>query len=1216
MNIYLKNILAGLTAITALSGCVDENLEPDGRAEISLSAGVDGLTVSKAPVYPEDQDPLEISLYRWDAGDVSWPDSPALAGQLGHFVSTSTGARREISFDTPQYYTDRTSQVGFIGIYPELGSKNPEGNDNWQPSSDGQYLNGRTLVYNIDGNTDVLVSDFMAGSQETGIDPLPFRHALCMFRFYAYAVDENSQEEWGNLEEVNIVNLPEELIVTTPENTHGSAPGFGYDGYPADPTAVEAMLPLSGFSEELKDGNYALQEGLPSDMDTRYIGTVLGGRPKDGILGLSVRSSHAEDLNSVSIARDFKPGYTYNIVLRFSTSGIINADATVENWEYGGSHNVESSTSFYNDLSRYGTSNCYVVSSANMSYCFDASVKGNGVSEIYNERLNVTIPLLGENPEIDLSQAATVEILRSDAVMKKTESGMEVITSLDERKNKTAIIDPKSVTLRDGKVLFTVKGNQENPEDYTLQTEGNVKIGLKDASGNIIWSWHIWVTDMPLNQNYLNGYVAMDRNLGAVVSTMEEAEAGWTKLGDDLSKNSAEFAYGLYYQFGRKDPMFIPAIYQGPDYASDQMASDISETHSFPMKFYYDGTDASGNWISGVDTDHLWGYISQRDNYVKTMYDPCPPGYRVSGMEIWEQHYTYKSTTGDYGTVMEIGSSGNGKVYYPASHLIYKNEAIKNDNESASGNYTYLLSATPLEGTDRAYHFRFNGSDTSPFIVPETTVENKDEYHTGRATAYPVRCVLESSGKIVTDLSEAQTANSYIIRKTGFYKFKANVRGNGVNKLTVYQTDQNENTVIASMYMNDGLEDALSPARVDLLWWQGGVESDSAFRTFADNAGGLSDEEIEADCPVRILDGGSVDRDGYTTFYVNADKYGSGNVGLAAYDAYDNILWTWHIWIAPDLDNIQVGDYTLMDRNLGSTWAPGGDADIVTGNVVSTFGFYYQWGRKDPFFPPYSYNGNGSKSAPWLYKDSRDGWSVRTAFKENLQGPVSILESVRNPLSFASANQNDWQDSYTDLSGVRNNLWGYTGNAVAPGNAFAKTMYDPCPPGYRVMPHNVVGSARICDSESEQEETVWDGIHVEKYANFITSSGQSDHENNNNTDKNCGYYLNSTDKTKFSGGESVRLESGYGLWLPLSGRLNHENNYSELFESGYLSTATPFNDNSGSRASREIKWTWKNVLTHATSWRFQERYSDRYIITERHTSNWMTDGRPVRCMKE
>ena len=1170
MNIYLKNILAGLTAIMALSGCVDENLEPDGRAEISLSAGVDGLTVSKAPVYPEDQDPLEISLYRWDAGDVSWPDSPALAGRLGNFVSTSTGARREISFDTPQYYTDRTSQVGFIGIYPELGSKNAEGNDNWQPSSDGQYLNGRKLVYNIDGNTDVLVSDFMAGSQETGIDPLPFRHALCMFRFYAYAVDENSVAEWGNLEEVNIVNLPEELIVTIPENTHGSAPGFGYDGYPADPTAVEAMLPLSGFSEELKDGNYALQEGLPSDMDTRYIGTVLGGRPKDGILGLSVRSSHAEDLNSVSIARDFKPGYTYNIVLRFSTSGIINADATVENWEYGGSHNVESSTSFYNDLSRYGTSNCYVVSSANMSYCFDASVKGNGVSEIYNERLNVTIPLLGENPEIDLSQVATVEILRSDAVMKKTESGMEVITSLDERKNT-----------------------------------------------NIIWAWHIWVTDMPLNQNYLNGYVAMDRNLGAVVSTMEEAEAGWTKSGDDLSKNSAEFAYGLYYQFGRKDPMFIPAIYQGPDYESDQMASDISETHRFPMKFYYDDTNASGNWISGVDTDHLWGYISQRDNYVKTMYDPCPPGYRVSGMEIWEQHYTYKSTTGDYGTVMEIGSSGNGKVYYPASHLIYKNEAIKNDNESASENYTYLLSATPVEGTDRAYHFRFDGNGNSPFIVPETASEDKDEYHTGRATAYPVRCVMESSGKIVTDLSEAQTANSYIIRKTGFYKFKANVRGNGVNKLTVYQTDQNQNTVIASMYMNDGLEDALSPVRVDLLWWQGGVESGSAFRTFADNAGGLSDEEIEADCPVRILDGGSVDRDGYTTFYVNANKYGSGNVGLAAYDAYDNILWTWHIWIAPDLDNIQVGDYTLMDRNLGSTWAPGGDVGIGSGNdVVSTFGFYYQWGRKDPFFPPYSYNGNGSKSAPWLYKDSRDGWSVRTAFKENLQGPVSILESVRNPLSFASANQNDWQDSYTDLSGVRNNLWGYTGNAVDQGNAFAKTMYDPCPPGYRVMPHNVVGSARICDSESEQEETVWDGIHVEKYANFITSPGQSDHENNNNTDKNCGYYLNSTDKTKFSGGESVRLESGYGLWLPLSGRLNHENNYSELFESGYLSTATPFNDNSGSRASREIKWTWKNVLTHATSWRVQERYSDRYIITERHTSNWMTDGRPVRCMKE
>ena len=612
------------------------------------------------------------------------------------------------------------------------------------------------------------------------------------------------------------------------------------------------------------------------------------------------------------------------------------------------------------------------------------------------------------------------------------------------------------------------------------------------------------------------------------------------------------------------------------------------------MKFYYDGTDISGNWISGVDTDHLWGYISQRDNYVKTMYDPCPPGYRVSGMEIWEQHYTYKSTTGTYGTVMEIGNSGNGKVYYPASHLIYQNEAIKNDNESASGNYTYLLSATPVEGTDRAYHFRFNGSDTSPFIVPETTSEDKDEYHTGRATAYPVRCVMESSGKIVTDLSEAQTANSYIIRKTGFYKFKANVRGNGVNKLTVYQTDQNQNTVIASMYMNDGLEDALSPARVDLLWWQGGVESGSAFRTFAKNAGGLSDEEIEADCPVRILDGGSVDRDGYTTFYVNADKYGSGNVGLAAYDAYDNILWTWHIWIAPDLDNIQVGDYTLMDRNLGSTWAPGGDAGIGSGNVVSTFGFYYQWGRKDPFFPPDSYDGNGSTSAPWLYKDPRDGWSVMRAFKGNLQGPVSILESVRNPLSFASANQNDWQDSYTDHEGIRNNLWGYTGNAVEQGNAFAKTMYDPCPPGYRVMPHNVVGSALICNSENENE------------SNYLLKNGQG-----GDTPKNLGIYLNPADETEYGNGNKIIVDPG--LWLPLSGRLNSENHYSELFESGYLSTATPFNDGNDEtkKATREIRWIWKENEKYELP-----SYRDKYIITERNTSNWMTDGRPVRCMKE
>ena len=45
--------------------------------------------------------------------------------------------------------------------------------------------------------------------------------------------------------------------------------------------------------------------------------------------------------------------------------------------------------------------------------------------------------------------------------------------------------------------------------------EGNAVIVAKDNSGQIIWSWHIWLTDQPDGQEYFNNAgTVMDRNLG------------------------------------------------------------------------------------------------------------------------------------------------------------------------------------------------------------------------------------------------------------------------------------------------------------------------------------------------------------------------------------------------------------------------------------------------------------------------------------------------------------------------------------------------------------------------------------------------------------------------------------------------------------------------------------------------------------------------------
>ena len=67
---------------------------------------------------------------------------------------------------------------------------------------------------------------------------------------------------------------------------------------------------------------------------------------------------------------------------------------------------------------------------------------------------------------------------------------------------------------------------------------GNALVALLQ-DGKVVWFWHVWVTDAPQTMTYGNGTVCMDRNLGAT---------GTTAGGTD--------AYGMYYQWGRKDPFY------------------------------------------------------------------------------------------------------------------------------------------------------------------------------------------------------------------------------------------------------------------------------------------------------------------------------------------------------------------------------------------------------------------------------------------------------------------------------------------------------------------------------------------------------------------------------------------------------------------------------------------------------------------------------------
>lgn len=170
------------------------------------------------------------------------------------------------------------------------------------------------------------------------------------------------------------------------------------------------------------------------------------------------------------------------------------------------------------------------------------------------------------------------------------------------------------VDAKDGFIVF------ETPA--TLQP-GNALIAAKDASGNILWSWHIWIPKNAIttSQFGLGGQSLMDRNLGALEVAVASA----------ITPESQ----GMLYSWGRKDPFLGNAVIgEKTQYAvaegqaqvtigESTVLMTVAESIKNPTTFVQTGSDDNKDWCSEADAALvLWGAE-------KTIYDPCPAGYQV-----------------------------------------------------------------------------------------------------------------------------------------------------------------------------------------------------------------------------------------------------------------------------------------------------------------------------------------------------------------------------------------------------------------------------------------------------------------------------------------------------------------------------------------------------------------------------------------------------------
>ncbi|MDD6623615.1 MAG: hypothetical protein PUE76_02205 [Bacteroides sp.] len=354
--------------------------------------------------------------------------------------------------------------------------------------------------------------------------------------------------------------------------------------------------------------------------------------------------------------------YTFGDVIEFKTGGNV----------YEESADIDMSKA--EDLSASETANCYIVTKAG-TYKFKA-VKGNDQSQT----------LAGSKAEILWESFGTEEMPAKGSLV-------------------------NGICYKDGYVGFTT------PSTYT---KGNALVALKNADGTIIWSWHIWLTDQPAEHVYRNNAgTMMDRNLGATTGA-----------------TSNTGSIGLHYQWGRKDP--FPGSVEVDASATAACTGDVpkivsctSLTGTIEYAISHPATFITYNWdgaIGAGNSDWLYDakekvngdypvFEKERWTSSKTIYDPCPTGWRVpdGGSDgIWAKAgFSEKDCihTTIPGYLIELADGS--KTWYPAAG---ERNDIDGANKMTAGVWGNYWSCTAR--TTQFYCFRFSFDSQSPRFAP------------------------------------------------------------------------------------------------------------------------------------------------------------------------------------------------------------------------------------------------------------------------------------------------------------------------------------------------------------------------------------------------------------------------------------------------------------------------------------------------------------------
>lgn len=285
---------------------------------------------------------------------------------------------------------------------------------------------------------------------------------------------------------------------------------------------------------------------------------------------------------------------------------------------------------------------------------------------------------------------------------------------------------------------------------------GNALFAATDAEGKILWSWHIWKPEESLQSfTTKTGYEIASLNIGALVSTPGSLDS-----------------YGMYYQWGRKDP--FPA---GPTLTGNTatMPVDLFDIDGATVKVGYSSWSSDSantleysienptivlagqplpgsykDWLKEAD-NKLWGNpegaVKNSENEYpnkgsKSCYDPCPAGWRVPPVDAlktatpsggYDEDESQFDVEGDFCYGYNINMA-EGSSYFPASGRYYGAYGMLYG--SVCGLWGNYWSNSPYGDSDS--HM---GSIIVAFQNTATGASMSPLAGGAKSDAYPVRCI-------------------------------------------------------------------------------------------------------------------------------------------------------------------------------------------------------------------------------------------------------------------------------------------------------------------------------------------------------------------------------------------------------------------------------------------------------------------------------------------